>query len=253
MYYDGVQWVGSPVAAPQSVPMPQPGSVWNSGGGEGLIDGLIGRAKEFAADEKNQGTAMAVAGGAAIADGVVGIGRRPGIGSAITSIIFGIVFALIGWNITGMFASAMDVAEKRANERETQVQIVEMSYDTDGYCQPNVSVEETIVSLPLPVKSQPCEFAVGETVGVYYAPGFPSSVRLSTASADEMKQSAAGMIDLFRWVFVGAGVLLAIGGVFQLLMKLGVIAGGSVLLVLGLRKRKTAQEAREREQESSVE
>lgn len=42
-----------------------------------------------------------------------------------------------------------------------QNQIVEMTYDSDGYCIPYVAVEDTTVRLSLPVKSKPCQFAVG--------------------------------------------------------------------------------------------
>lgn len=238
VYYDGEKWVGEPVTAPSFSRNDRD----DDDGDEGGLGRLLDRAREFATDDKNQGTAMAVAGGAAIADGVVGIGKRPGIGSAIGSIFFGIIFMVVGFNIPGLFLSAMDVEEKRASERETQVQVVDLTYDTDNYCQPYVLVENTRVPLKLPVKSNPCEFAVGDSVGVYYAPGLPSSVRLSGEAADGMKDSVGKFMNLFVWIFAGAGALTAIGGVFQLLMKLGVIAGGSVLMVMGLRKRKAAQE-----------
>lgn len=241
VYYDGEKWVGEPVAAPSFSRREREDDGDDDDDKVGL-GSLLERAREFATDDKNQGTAMAVAGGAAIADGVVGIGKRPGIGSAIGSIFFGIIFMVVGFNIPGLFMSAMDVEEKRATERETQVQVVDVTYDMKDYCQPYVLVENTRVPLNLPVKSKPCEFTVGEDVGVYYAPGLPSSVRLSGEAADGMKDSVGKFMNLFVWIFAGAGALVAIGGVFQLLMKLGVIAGGSVLMVMGLRKRKAAQE-----------
>lgn len=244
MYYDGTQWVGTPVAAPSSPP-----AVAEPQGTGGVVEDLIDRAKAFASDEKNQGTAMAVAGGAAIADGVVGIGRRKGIGSAIVSVFFGIIFALIGWNITGFFLSSLSVPDKYGYEQETHAEVVFLEYDHDDFCHPYVLLEGEEVALRMPAKVEPCPVAVGQEVGVFYTPGSPESARLSTASADEMKKSIGGMVSLFRWAFVGAGILVAVGGVFQLLMKLGVIAGGSVLMVLGMRKRKAAQEARDREGE----
>lgn len=251
MYYDGRQWVGTPVAAPQQAPQEAP--LWERVRGDSAVDDFFNSARAFVTDERNQGTAMAVAGGAAIADGVVGIGRRPGIGSAIFSIFFGVIFVVVGLSFGNVFSSLMTVPEQRANERVTQTQIVEMTYDSDGYCIPYVAVEDTTVRLSLPVKSKPCQFAVGESVTVYHVPGVPASTRLSAEAAEGMKAATGGFMNIFTWVFAGIGAFVAIGGVFQLLMKLGVIAGGSVLMVMGLRKRKAAQEARAREVSDSAE
>lgn len=243
MYYDGSQWVGTPVAVPQQAPQPAPPEERARGGS--AVDEFFDNARSFVKDEKNQGTAMAVAGGAAIADGVVGIGRRPGIGSAISSIFFGVIFVVVGLSFGNIFSSAMTVPEQRPNEQVMQAQVVEMTYDSDGYCIPHVSVEDQTVRLPLPVKTSPCRFSVGDSVAVYHVPGTPESTRISAEAAEDMQTSMGGFMNLFTWVFAGIGAFVAIGGIFQLLMKLGVIAGGSVLMVMGLRKRKAAQEARD--------
>lgn len=241
MYWDGVQWVGEPIPAP-AVPQPPARST-----GAEVVDTLLDRAKEFATDEKNQGTAMAIAGGAAIADGVVGIGKRPGIGSAVFTIFFGIMFAVISASMLSVFDKVKEVTPQQEFEKAGMVQVVDLDYNQDGFCLPQVSVEGAQVKLPVPVHSKPCQFSVGDMVGVYYTPGEPSSVRLSSEGAEAVGASTGEFVGMFRLMFIGAGVFIAAGGVFKLLAKLGVIAGGSVLMAMGLRKRKAAQESREAE------
>lgn len=243
MYYDGAQWVGTPVPAP-AVPVvattPAPT-------GPVGIEALWERAKDIAKDEEHQGTALAIAGGAAIADGVVGIGKRPGIGRSIAAILFGVVFGVISTMMLNLFASqAASVAPPLQDaEVASTVVVSTLTYDADGFCTPTAVVEGIEVQVRMPIRSSPCPLVAGESIEVFHVPGAPQSARLSPASLAETSGSLSGFIDLFRWVFLGAAAFMVISGVLSLLGKLGVIAGGGILMWLGLKRRREAREAKE--------
>lgn len=237
IYYDGVQWVGSPVPAP-SRPAPVDGEDEPS-----TLDTVIERAKSIASNEEHQGTAMAVAGGAAIADGIVGIGKRPGLGKPISAILFGIVFIALSSFILNIFAesAASPAPPMRSDEVASTLTISSLGYDTDGFCVPYVVVEDVEVPVRTPMRTSPCAVSMGDSIEVFHVPGVPQTTRFSPDSLPGTS-GLAGFIGVFRLMFIGAGAFMILGGVLSLLGKLGVIAGGGVLMWLGLKRRREARE-----------
>lgn len=236
VYYDGAQWVGSPVPAPLR-------PVLSDDDEPSALDSIIERAKSIASDEEHQGTAMAVAGGAAIADGIVGIGNRPGLGKPITAILSGVVFIVLATFMLNIFAerAASPAPPIRSEEVASTLTISSLGYDIDGFCIPSVVVEDVEVPVRMPLRSSPCPVSIGDSIEVFRVPGVPQSTRVSPDSMP----GASGLtefIGVFRLIFVGAGAFMILGGVLSLLGKLGVIAGGGVLMWLGLKRRREARE-----------
>lgn len=241
-YYDGTQWVGGPVPAPsQMVPAPpaepaQPVAEATSLGT--VLTDLVEKAGGVARDKEHQGTAMAAAGGAVLADSVVGLRKNGGIGGAITTIVFGVLFALG----TGMFLDSfapLSAPQPRAGEITTSEVIVGHDYTTgeSSYCIPLVILDGNVQQAKPSVYVSPCPTQEGQQIEVQHIPGKEGSARVAG-------DAATGVLGGFRLMFVGAGVLVAVGGVFSLLKRLGLAAGGGWLLWKGLQRRRDARAAK---------
>ena len=236
MYWDGAQWVGTPVPAPQpQAASPAPLTAAS------LVDEVIGRAKSAAADPKVQGTAMAAGGATAVAHGLFGLGGKPGLGAAVAGVGFGVVWIVLTVLFFGVFESLSQAEPKQPNEETATVQVVDIQYtprdrDGDSYCIPAVELEGAMVTPQVPAQIHPCPVRVGKQVEVYYVPGNPETARFTEAYSVTIQPFIRGM----KWIFVAVGGYLVVSSIGRALVQLGWIAGGGWLLWLGIKRRKDA-------------
>lgn len=244
MYFDGSNFVGEPVDAP---PAQKPKAAW--------MDDAIGKAKDFASDKENQGTAMAIGGAAALVDGTVGLGNRSGIFSVSVSSILGVGLIVAGLAVGLLMSGGFDDKEPRAGEVESSATVVDMEYemrdngetgrdrDFTEYCIPFIeSASGETIRLAGSILTYPCNYSIGESVRVFVKPDVPGSERLVPGS----KTGIAHVI-LPSAVLIGTGIIFFLVGVGPMLKKLVSIAGGATLLGMGLSRRSQARkEKRER-------
>jgi hypothetical protein len=189
------------------------------------VEGL----KQVAANKENQAIGTSIAGGALIADGAVGLGKRGGLRNSIGTIVFAIVWIVF---TSFLLSPITEGGKPAAGETTTQGQIFDLSKDREGYCGPLASFKagdgqtyETRVSY----RSKPCGKVLGETVTVIYNPADPTGSARVASPASEL-----GIFGIFPWIGWG---LLALG-IFGLIKNISFIAAGIALLRKGLKDRK---------------
>lgn len=201
IYYDGKKWVGKPVDAPEGV-------AEKNRGGDGLL-----------------GTAAALAGGTALADGVYGIGKRKGIVSAFISFLFGVVLIVLGANTTSFFESL----EQRPDEQRFVATVISVGDN----CSPTVAIDGAPYALSIETVQANCPVTVGEEVPVFESAG---SVRLAPGAKLPLAP--------ITWTMMGMGLVVAVLGLGQVIRKGLMIVGGATLLGEGLKSRREARSKR---------
>ena len=191
-------------------------------------ESLIGTAKKYIGDPNVQATGTAAAGGALIADGIVGFGeKRQGLGGAIGTIIFGIVWLVMTMTPGMPFSNP----EPRAGSVHAQATVTNVQVNSKGNCSPvaELTVGGTAYTVRSNVSQSPCPYMKGEKVEVTYHPTDPAATAAFTPS---------GFYKTFLTFAPWIGVLVIAGGVWTFIKRAGSIAAGIFLLRKGLRARK---------------
>lgn len=248
-YWDGNGWTAhkqplppAQEAVPVSVQAPTPAQQvpqYATAGGPGSQpsqpwspEALIGTAKKYMGDPNVRANGTTAAGGALIADGIVGFGEeRQGIGGAIGTILFGILWLVLTLG-PGM---PLNNAEPRAGTLHAQATVVNVQVDAKGNCTPiaELVVAGTPYTVHSSVSQKPCPYMKGEKIDVTYHP-------------DDIAATAtippSGFFKTFLTFAPWLGVLAIIGGVWTFIKRAGSIAAGIFLLRKGLRARKALKE-----------
>jgi hypothetical protein len=247
-YWDGALWTPhrqplppTPHAAPVSVQLPvqlpvQPPAPGLAGAGAPASpwspQNLLGTAKQYLGDPKVQANGKAVAGGALIADGVIGFGeRRQGLSGAIGTIIFAIVWLILTLG-PGM---PLNNAEPRAGTVHASATVVSVRTDSKGSCTPvaELRVNGTPYSIRSSMSEKPCPYMKGDLIDVTY---HPDDIRATAAIAPS--NGFKIFLAFAPWI----GVLALIGGIWTFIKRAGSIVAGVVLLTKGLRGRRALKQ-----------
>lgn len=206
--------------------------------GGGLVDKIVDTVSDKLPD------AQTAIGGALIADGVIGFGKnRVGIGGAIGNIIVGSVIAIA---FAFFVAPWMSDQAGISNPVTTQAEIVAVdqfqSNNTDD--KGNVTSTSLVCTVTLQYStsddgeiqattpyssSSLCSRFVGEEVEIRYDAEAPGRFEGLDAMSD-------GFTKWFPWIFVAVGVLIAVSGLWTLMLRATQIGGG-IYLIARSRKR----------------
>lgn len=206
--------------------------------GTNLVDKVVDTVSDKLPD------AQTAIGGALIADGVIGFGKnRVGIGGAIGNIIVGtgiavaFAFFVAPW-MTAQTAISSPVTtqaeviavdqfqsenkDERGNVTSTSLVCtvtVEYATDTDGVIQATTAYSSSSL----------CSRFVGEQVEIRYDAQAPGRFEGLDAMSD-------GFTKWFPWIFVAAGILIALSGAWTLLLRATQIGGGIYLIARSRKK-----------------
>lgn len=238
-YWDGSGWTPhkqplppAQETAPVAVQAPAPqaaapaGSQWSP---ENLVESV----KRTVLNKENQALGTTAAGGALIADGIVGFGEnRKGLGGAIGTIIFAIIWLVVTM-VPGM---PLHNTEPRAGTLHAQGTVIAVDVSSKGNCSPvaQLLVDGRAYTIHSGVSQSPCPYAKGDKIDLTYHP-------------DDVAATAAippsGAFKLFLTFAPWIGVLVLLGGVWTLIKRLAEIGGGIFLLRKGLQDRRALKEA----------
>lgn len=202
------------------------------GGAAWSPDGLVGAAPHYMADEQHRADGTAVAGGALLADGVVGFGRnRVGVVGAIRSIAIGGIFLLFSW----FLLKPLIWDPMKVGPGETAVQATVLAQNRhqtgDGVtsCSPEVSyqVDRQVYFITSTWWSSDCP-AAGSSAKVIYPVADPADGRVVMT----------GPLVWAVLIFPAVALLLLVSGLWTLLVRLTSIGAGTGLLVKGLGDRR---------------
>ncbi|WP_312875830.1 DUF2510 domain-containing protein [Arthrobacter terrae] len=248
-YWDGNGWTGHKQPLPpaqEAVPVsvhapeaaqtvPQYAAAANPGAQASRPwspEALIGTARRYVGDPGVRAGGTAAAGGALIADGVVGFGQnRQGLKGAIGTIIFGVVWLFL--SLTPGMPLHNEVP--RAGTIHTQATVTNVQVNDKGNCTP---VAELVVDgksyvVRSSVSQSPCPYMKGEKIDVTY---YPDDVAATAAIPP------SGFFKVFLTFAPWIGVLAVIGGVWTLIKRTAEIGGGIFLLRKGLLDRRAQNE-----------
>jgi hypothetical protein len=217
--------VQPPVLQPLPVPDTRPGG-WSP-------QSLLGTAKDLLADPKVRANGKTAAGGALIADGVVGFGeRRQGLGGALGTIAFAIVWLVLTLG-PGM---PLNNAEPRSGTVHAQGTVVSVRTDSKGSCTPvaELRVDGHPYSIRSSMSEKPCPYVKGDRIDVTY---HPDNIQGTAAVAP------SGPFKLFLAFAPWIGWIALIGGIWTFIKRAGSIVAGVMLLVRGLKDRRALQGA----------
>lgn len=241
-YWNGEGWTGhkqplppAQEATPVSVVVPPKHAVDPVQPSTSAPHSIFAAVKEMASDPGTKANGTAAAGGALIADGVVGFGeRRQGLGGAIGTILFGIAW-LVFTLTPGM---PLNNAEPRAGTIHTQGTVARISIDSKGQCSPVAEfvVDGKTYTVNSGLSEKPCPYIKGSKIDVTY---HPSDV---TATATI---PPTGFFKTFLTFAPWIGILAIVAGAWTFILRAGSIAAGIVLLRKGFRARKALAEDRE--------
>ncbi|WP_422759040.1 DUF2510 domain-containing protein [Paenarthrobacter sp. C1] len=245
-YWDGNGWTAHkqplpptqeavPVAA-QVPAVAQPAEQYAGTGGQSshpwAPEAFVGTAKKYMGDPNVRANGTTAAGGALIADGVVGFGeQRQGIGGAIGTIVFGVIWLILCLT-PGM---PLHNAEPRAGTLHAQATVVNVQVDAKGNCSPvaELVVDGTSYAVHSNVSEKPCPYMKGEKIDVTY---HPADIQ-ATATIPP-----SGFFKTFLTFAPWIGVLVIAGGVWTFIKRAGSIAAGIFLLRKGLLARKALKD-----------
>ena len=246
-YWDGNGWTAhkqplppAQEAVPVSVQAPEPSLQMQGAAGQSapassqwLPDNLVESVKRTVLNKENQALGATAAGGALIADGIVGFGeKRQGLGGAIGTIIFGIIWLIMTMTPGMPFSNP----EPRAGSVHAQATITNVQVNAKGGCSPvaELVVDGTSYTVRSSMSESPCPYMKGEKADVTYHPTDPAATATFTPS---------GFFKTFLTFAPWIGVLVIIGGAWTLIKRLAAIGGGIFLLRKGLRDRKAMKDA----------
>lgn len=192
------------------------------------------RARQYAASPQGRATGTAVAGGALLADGVIGFGgKRSGIGGAVGGMIFGLVF--IALSLLVLKPLILDQATVHAGEATIQGTVIDQHASTGEHgrmCSPEASfvVDGQSYAASGTGSSSTCP-PLGSHLKVIYRTADPADARVAP---DSMSRTMA-------WIFPAAGALVFVMSLWTFVVRAGEISVGGVLLFKGLRARRAAK------------
>jgi hypothetical protein len=197
------------------------------------LSGYWAQATRYAATDAGKGTGTAVAGGALLADGVIGLGRRQGIAGAVGGMLFGAAFVAV--SLLGLKPLILDPATTHAGEATTQGTVVDQhAYlaDEGRMCSPEASfvVAGTTYTAATSGASSTCP-ALGSHVTVIYRTADPADARVAPER----------WLQVLGWAFPVVGVLILVSSLWTFVVRAGEISVGGVLLFRGLRARRTTR------------
>lgn len=244
-YWDGTGWTAhkQPLppgrdSAPISAQEPSTGQA-SPAAGQWTPEGLFEGVKRTVLNKNNQAVGTAVAGGALIADGAVGIGQnRGGIGSAVTMMFIGVAFLAVGSSVVGETKASNTV---HAGEIKATAVVRDISWSSPSgvsgskssneTCKPNVvaTVNGEEYTTTSSFSASPCPWHAGDSVKVIYDPEHVDS----TIRMDQSDGWA-----LLPLLFPATGALMLIGGIWTFIKRAGSIAAGIFLLTKGLKDRR---------------
>ncbi|WP_412871124.1 DUF3592 domain-containing protein [Cellulomonas sp. 179-A 4D5 NHS] len=186
-------------------------------------------------DPRAPGTTEAMAGGALLADGVLGVGsRRQGIGGAVKTAVLGLVFLVIG--LGALHLVGQDDAGP--GDVTTQGTVVDQQWHTNHsstsgsrrMCSPaaEFTVDGQVYTAVSNSSSGSCP-AIGTTVTVVYDPADPGATGRLPAPAT---------VALLLWLFPVAGAVMLLTGIGTFVARAASIGAGVALLTDGLRRRR---------------
>ncbi|MBB2923170.1 DUF3592 domain-containing protein [Cellulomonas cellasea] len=186
-------------------------------------------------DPRAAGTTEAMAGGALLADGVLGVGsRRQGIGGAVKTAVMGLVFLVIG--LGALHLVGQDDAGP--GDVTTQGTVVDQQWHTNHSstggsrrtCSPaaEFTVDGQVHTAVSNGSSGSCP-AIGTRVTVVYDPADPGATGRLPAPAT---------VVLLLWLFPVAGAVMLLTGIGTFVARAASIGAGVALLTDGLRRRR---------------
>lgn len=196
--------------------------------------------------------AQTALGGVLIADGVIGFGRnRVGLGGAIFNIIFGCgMVAIFAFSVAPLIAEQTEINDPVV----TQADIVEVNQlqtqntddagkvvSTSLVCTVTVEFSDptnSLIRVTTPYSSSSlCSRFVGEQVEIRYDANSPSRFE----GLDDLSD---GFTKWFPWLFVAVGALIAISGLWTLMIRATQIGGGIYLIARSRRREQDKLAAR---------
>lgn len=179
-----------------------------------------------------------LAGGALVADGIVGFGKdRQGILGSLFGVIFGIAFAL---GISLFFIPQWNASNTIENPIDTRATVVSVS---------GVTTEEENDSGDTTVSTAGCRVVIefvttdGEVVQTgttfsssalcAYRPGQEVAIsydRDNVSRFQGLDDTGDTLMTWFPWIFVGMGILIAISSLWTFLLRATQIGGGIYLI-----------------------
>ncbi|MGY4644161.1 DUF2510 domain-containing protein [Cellulomonas sp. URHB0016] len=181
----------------------------------------------------HQRTVDTVAGGALVAEGLVGLDgpggdSRPGLGGAIKGVLVGLVFAGVALVIGlvmpsgeipgGIRTSGTVTNVSRSTSDGSQTCGIDVEYHVDG---------QTFTTAPGYSSSDLCSKSRGSTVDVFYDPADPAHAAMPTPV----------FMRMIPWVFFAVGLLIAVTSAVQVVLRGAALGAGGWLLWRGLRGR----------------
>lgn len=202
------------------------------------VDKLVGSLADKVPD------AQTAIGGALIADGVIGFGRnRVGIGGAIGNLVFGIGFMVVfGLFVAPWMSSQTAITDPVTTQAEVVAIEQFQSDNTDDkgnvtstslVC--TVTIEyptqsDGVIQATTPFSSSSlCTRFVGEQIEIRYDAQSPGRFEGLDTMSD-------GFTKWFPWIFVAVGALMAISGLWTLLLRATQIGGGIYLIARSRQK-----------------
>jgi hypothetical protein len=219
-----------PAPGYQQQPFQQQNSDWSPAN-------IIETVKTAALDKNNQAIGTQAAGGALIADGIIGFGeKRAGIFGAIGTIIFGIVWIVVTSMMLDPFAASSEI---KAGEVKVAAQVSEVKWNesksssskkSSPSCAPiaTFNVDGTTYTATSNSYTSPCPWDKGETIDVIYN----KDQIAASARVDDSKT-----MELFTFIFPAAGFLVIAGGVWTFIKRAGSIGAGIYLFRRGKKNR----------------
>jgi hypothetical protein len=220
-----------------------------AGGADKLLGGALGNLPEQAKGFYNQHESgvQQAAGGALIADGVIGVtgGGKSGLFEGLINLFTGTVGIILG--IIFMVQAAHSTYGDVQNPTPATATISAVDKSTpEGQTAPICSVKVSFTTstgknISASLNDQPtriCEKGVGGVVYVMYDSDYPQSVR-------ETDSSDGRSIPLFPLIFLLAGTVSLLRGIWMTMLRSGEIGAG-VALIANARAKDTAKLAKKK-------
>ena len=188
--------------------------------------------------------AQSAVGGALIADGLIGFGKnRVGIAGALGNLIVGIVvvivtvFVVVPW-MSGQTSIAAPVTVQaqvvtvdrfQSENKDEQGRVTSTSLVCTVTLEYSTQDDGRIQATTPYSSSSLCSRFVGETVAIQYDATSPGRFEGLDSMSD-------GFMKWFPWILVGVGALIALSGLWTLMLRATQIGGGIYLIARSRRK-----------------
>jgi hypothetical protein len=201
-------------------------------------ENVANTARQYMENPDVRAAGTSAAGAALIVDGAVGIGgKRGGIGGALGTILFGVVWLIFSTFLMGAFTGGNDVGpgEIKGTAIVRDVDWIDSSSgsrrSTNKTCRPvaELTVDGTSYTATTGYSAAPCEWTPGQTVTVIYHPAHVQETARVVAS---------GGVMIMAFLFPALGAVMIVAGVGAFMLRAGSIAAGIVLIRQGLKARR---------------